>query len=176
MDSRGPSLRRLRVGLVGCGSVALVAHIPAFLHLTDDFRVVAVADPTPALRERAQKLLGLADEDAYTSHEELIARDDVDVVDVCTPPNVRRAIVVDAARAGKQILCEKPLATVPKEAQEMVRAARAAGVRLGLVHNYLYLPELAASPASRAVARGIFGLAPNTGADGFASRAAGIEA
>ena len=85
---------------------------------------------------------GLGPGDAHADYRDLIARDDVGVVDVCVPPHVRREIVIAAARAGKHILSEKPLATVPADAAAMVEEAREAGVTLGLVHNYLFQPEI----------------------------------
>jgi predicted dehydrogenase len=62
----------LRIGLVGWDSVARAAHIPALLELPGDYRAVAVADPTPTLREQARPLLGLSAEHAYASRAELI--------------------------------------------------------------------------------------------------------
>jgi predicted dehydrogenase len=135
----------VRIGVIGCGSVTLAAHIPALLALSDQIRVVAIADPTKPLRDKAQALLGLSDADAYDSHDKLLARSDVEAVDVCTPPSVRRDIVVAAAAAGKHILSEKPLATVPEDAAAIVAAARGARVRLGVVHNYLFRPEFLAA-------------------------------
>ena len=135
----------LRVGLVGCGSVALAAHVPTYLSLPEAFRVVAVVDPTPARSRLAQERLALADGDAYPTYEPLLARDDVDVIDVCTPPSMRRQIVTAAAAAGKHVLSEKPIATSPREGDDMVAAARDARVTLGVVHNYLFLPEVAAA-------------------------------
>lgn len=134
--------RELRVGLIGCGSVAATAHIPALLELADDYSVVGIADPTPALLERARVLLGLDEACAYAQHINLLARDDLDVVLVATPPNVRVPILLDAIASGRHVLSEKPLSTVPRDAERAVDAAREAGVTLGLVHNYLYLPEI----------------------------------
>lgn len=131
--------------MVGCGSVALESHIPAFLELSEQFQVVAIADPTSSSRKRAQELLGLADADAYSTHEALLTRTDIEVIDVCTPPSTHREIVVAAAHEHKHVLCEKPLAIVPRDAAEMVRAARSAGITLGLVHNYLFMPEFVAA-------------------------------
>lgn len=133
------------VAVVGCGAVTLGAHIPTYLSMPDEFRVVAIADPTAARRVMAQELLGLADADAYPTFEPLLTRPDVEVVDVCTPPGIRKNIVSAAARAGKHLLSEKPLATVPRDADEMVEAARTAGVTLGVVHNYLFHPEVLAA-------------------------------
>jgi predicted dehydrogenase len=145
----------IRIGIIGCGSVTLAAHIPALLKLSDTVRVVAIADPTKPLRDKAQALLGLADADVYESHEALLERSDLDAVDVCTPPNIRVDIVRAAAAAGRHILCEKPLATVPQDAEEIVRITRDAGVLLGLVHNYLYRPEFV--EATQLLARGDIG-------------------
>ena len=105
-------------------------------------RPVAVADPTPERLELGRSTAGLGPSDAHPDYRDLIARDDVGVVDVCVPPHVRREIVIAAARAGKHILSEKPLATVPADAAAMVEEARKAGVTLGLVHNYLFQPEI----------------------------------
>jgi len=101
-----------------------------------------VADATPERLEIGRVTAGLDASDAYSDYRDVIARDDVGVVDVCVPPHVRREIVIAAATAGKHVLSEKPLATVPSDAAAMVEAATRAGVTLGLVHNYLFQPEI----------------------------------
>ena len=66
--------------------------------------------------------------------EKLIARDDIDVIDIAAPNNVHHEIAIAAAKAGKGILCEKPLALNCKEGEEMVREVEKAGVaKYGLV-------------------------------------------
>lgn len=145
----------LRVGLVGCGNVALNDHVPAYLRRPGRFRVVAVADPTGERRELARAALGLAAADAHGSAADLLARGDLEVVDVCTPQALRREIVLGALAGGRHVLCEKPLAARPAEAAELVDTAAAAGVRLALMHNYLFLAEIAA--LREAVARGAVG-------------------
>ncbi|MGH8935146.1 MAG: Gfo/Idh/MocA family protein [Acidimicrobiia bacterium] len=135
------------VGIIGFGNVAQRHHLTGLRAQPDDVRVVAVAEPVPALRELAKELLGLDDPDVHESPIELLARPDVDVVDVCVPPQARRDIVVAAAEAGKHIIAEKPLAAIPKEAEEMVEAARRAGVMLAMAHNYVFFPEFQAARA-----------------------------
>ena len=73
-----------------------------------------------------------------------LARDDVDVIDVCTPQHLHRNLVVAAAAAGKHVLCEKPIAAFPADAAAMVTAAKDAGVVLAVMHNYLFFPEIVA--------------------------------
>lgn len=129
------------VGLIGCGNIAM-GHLAGWAAHPSGYGPVAVADATPERLEIGRVTAGLDPSDAYPDYRDLIARDDVGVVDVCVPPHVRREIVIAAARAGKHILSEKPLATVPSDAAAMVEAADMAGVTLGLVHNYLFQPEI----------------------------------
>lgn len=145
----------LRVGIVGCGNVALNFHLPAYQARPDRFEVVALADPTPARLELARTGAGLGPEHAHLEAEALLARDDVDLVDVCTPQHLRRDLLIAAAEAGKHVVCEKPLASVPADAAAAVAAAERAGVVLGVVQNYLFFPEVIA--AHRVIASGEIG-------------------
>lgn len=130
----------LRVGLIGCGNVVSYGHRPALTSL-EDVQLVALADITPARRKIGQDWFGLADENLYEDYRDLIARDDIDAVVVTVPQQYRRQIVLDAIAAGKHILSEKPLATTPAVAQELITAADEAGLTFGMVHNYHFLPE-----------------------------------
>jgi predicted dehydrogenase len=122
--------------------MALGDHLPAYLALAPAVLLAAVADPTPERRELGRAEAGLTAVDAHADALELIARPDIDIIDLCTPQHLRRDLAVAAAEAGKHVLSEKPLATTPADAQAMVDAARASGVRLGIVHNYLFFPEV----------------------------------
>ncbi|OUD04629.1 Gfo/Idh/MocA family protein [Streptomyces swartbergensis] len=135
----------LRVGIVGCGNVALNFHVPAYQAEPDRFTITALADPTPERLELGRSTTGLSPDQVHSDALALIARDDVDVVDVCTPQHLHRDLAVAAAAAGKHILCEKPLAAAPADAAAMVKAAEQAQVVLGVVHNYLFFPEIVAA-------------------------------
>ena len=137
--------RPLRVGIVGCGNVALNFHVPAYAAAADHFTIAAVADPTPERLEHGRAATGLQQSQLHTDAMSLIERADVDVVDVCTPQHLHRDVVVAAAAAGKHIMCEKPLAAVPVDAAAMVAAAARHGVALAVVHNYLFYPEVVAA-------------------------------
>jgi predicted dehydrogenase len=78
-----------------------------------------------------------------TDWGELVSRDDVDIVDVCTPPGTHAEIVAAAAAAGKAVLCEKPLAADYRAASAAADAARAGGVLNAVGFNYRRLPALA---------------------------------
>lgn len=132
----------LRVGVIGCGNAALNDHLPAYRARPATFTVAALADPTPERLELARVAVGLPSQDAHADPAELLARGDLDVVDLCTPNHLRAELAISAARAGLHVLTEKPLATTPREGAAMVGAAREAGTRLGVMHNYLFLPEV----------------------------------
>ncbi len=79
---------------------------------------------------------------AETDWEKVVARDDVDVIDIALPQNLHRDVAVAAAKAGKHIFCEKPMALNLAQAKEMLAAAEAAGVVHYLNHNYRRTPAV----------------------------------
>ncbi|HEY3020917.1 MAG TPA: Gfo/Idh/MocA family oxidoreductase [Solirubrobacteraceae bacterium] len=129
----------LGVGIVGAGLI-FEEHARALAALADRARIVAVAD----LDE--ERLASAASQHAIPfacrDHRELLARPDVDVVAVCTPPCFHEQAVVDALRSGRHVLCEKPLAHTLEAADRIVGAARAHPGRLSVVHQFRYLPEV----------------------------------
>jgi len=78
-----------------------------------------------------------------TDYRKLVARDDIDLVDITTPNSSHKKIAVAAAKAGKHVACEKPLAMNVKEALEMVRAVKQARVKHMVWHNYRRVPAIA---------------------------------
>ena len=145
----------IRVGLVGLGNVGLGHHLPAFEGMPELARVVAVADPVGDRRALAAERLGLGPEAAFATPEELIDEADVDVVDLATPPASRVELALRAVAAGRAVVCEKPLALAPADGERLVSAASAAGIPVGIVHNWLLLPEVLAARA--AIAAGAIG-------------------
>jgi predicted dehydrogenase len=135
----------LGVGVIGCGNVATRFHLPAYLARPDRVRVVAAADLSAERLAEARAVTGLAAEDTYADYAALLARPDVGFVDICAPQRYHAEIALAAAAAGKHILCEKPITTVPADAQTVLDAARSAGVTVGVMHNYLFYPEFVAA-------------------------------
>ena len=104
----------MRIGLIGCGNVGVSAHIPA-VQANEGMTIVAAADPTPERLQTAAAAAGLGPDDLHADWRELLARDDVEAVIVATPQRFRPEIVIAAARAGKHVLAEKPLALTPAD-------------------------------------------------------------
>lgn len=128
----------LGYGIIGCGWVAS-AHAWGVRALeTDDVRLVGVADRNEQV---AQELAARHGTSYVTDYRELLERDDVDAVSVCVPDFLHEEVTVAAARAGKHVLCEKPLATDSESAGRMVDACRSHGVNLSVVFNHRYAPD-----------------------------------
>src|SRR5690606_7401744 len=81
-------------------------------------------------------------ESVETDWRKLLERDDIDAVDICTPNNLHKEIAIAAARAGKMILCEKPLAMNVAEGEEMCAAVELAGVPNIVWYNYRRVPAV----------------------------------
>jgi UDP-N-acetylglucosamine 3-dehydrogenase len=144
----------VRVAVIGCGAVAMRQHLPGLRALgRDRVDVVAFASRSPASARAAATAWGSGA--VVERWQEAIARPDVEAVDVCTPNRLHAEITVAAAKAGKHVLVEKPIALALEEADAMVAAAAEAGVVLATAHVGRYLPAVRA--AARAVAAGRIG-------------------
>jgi len=130
---------KVRVGLLGAGAWAKFAHIPGYQR---DARceLVAIADP---MIERAEAFAAEFDiPSAYGTHEELIARDDIHLVDVCTPSATHFELSMAALTAGKHVLCEKPVAYDYQETLRAAAFAKSKGLKTKLGFTFRYSPAM----------------------------------
>jgi predicted dehydrogenase len=126
----------IRVAVVGCGAIARHAHVPAWL-ANDGVRVVALCDPDAAAMEAIRERHGIGCK-TYTSLDELLARGNVDVIDICTPGHLHVEQAQRAVGAGCHVLLEKPPAGTSADAEGLVRLARAKELKVGAIFNYRY--------------------------------------
>ena len=129
----------IRVGVLGAGAWAQFAHIPGFKR---DARcqVVAIADPVVERARAFAEQFGIAD--VYDNHAELIARSDIDLVDVCTPSATHFELSWAALEAGKHVLCEKPVAYDFRETQRAAAFATSKGLKTKLGFTFRYSPAM----------------------------------
>lgn len=128
---------KIGVGIIGAGNWA-GHHAAAFAKYPDLCRVVAFADVDGARAKARAEAAGA--EAGYSSIKEMLARDDIRMVSVCTPPFEHAPNALMALSAGRHVLCEKPLATSLEECDEMISTAQKAGLFLGgVLQNRMYL-------------------------------------
>ncbi len=141
----------IRVGLIGGGGIAS-AHIAGYAQHPDLIRIAAVADAFASTAEARGAELGVPH---FTDYQEMLERADIDAVDICLPHHLHRDAIVAAARAGKHVLCEKPLCLTPEEARDVQAAVSEAGVTLMCAHNQLFMPAVA--KAKELIETGVLG-------------------
>jgi predicted dehydrogenase len=126
------------VGLVGVGAAAQINHIPA-LKRTPGLELVALCDPDEEKAARVAQKFGVPV--SCTRIEEMLDRDDIDAVDICTPNFLHAPIATAALEAGKHVLCERPLARSAAEATAMIKAARKADRLLMCAVAHRFRPD-----------------------------------
>ena len=119
-------MKEVRIGIIGTGGIANAEHIPAYLGLADQgVRIAAICDIKPeAMEKTVGRYPALADVPRFVAFEKMLADAELDAVSVCTPNNAHMPATVAALRAGKHVLCEKPIARNAREGQAMMRAAK----------------------------------------------------
>ncbi len=138
--------KQLRIGLIGTGFMGRT-HSNGYNRVPNFFPELEYTPVLKAVCSRnAEKVQAFADQWGYESIEtdwrKLIARDDIDAVDICTPNDSHAEIAIAAAKAGKMILCEKPLSRNLEEGEAMVKAIEEAGVNSTVWYNYRRLPAV----------------------------------
>jgi len=118
------SMKKIGVAVIGCGTIANSAHIPAYMK-NPEVEIAYFCDIRPERAEEAVRRYGTGE--AVRDYRDILNSDRVDAVSVCTPNNVHSQIAIDFLRAGKDVLCEKPAARTYQEAFEMQRACHETG-------------------------------------------------
>jgi predicted dehydrogenase len=130
--------KTLGVGLVGVGAAAQINHIPA-LKKIEGVELVALCDRDREKAARVAQKFGIPH--AVGRIEELLDREDIDAVDLCTPNFLHAPMAMAALEAGKHVLCERPLARSADEATAMARAAKKADLLLMCAVQHRFRPD-----------------------------------
>jgi predicted dehydrogenase len=129
-------MTKVRVAIIGCGSITKYRHAPEYAY-NEHAEIVAFCDP---VRERAEIMAEEYGGRVYTDYLELFEAEELDAVSVCTPNLYHAPISIAAARAGLHVLCEKPMAASEDDAMRMIAAAKENGVILMIGHNQRLMP------------------------------------
>ncbi|MEX2232718.1 MAG: Gfo/Idh/MocA family oxidoreductase [Cyclobacteriaceae bacterium] len=136
----------LRIGLIGCGFMGRT-HSNGYNRIQNFFpELIHQPQLKAACSRNPEKVRSFAEQWGYESNETdwkaLVARKDIDAIDICTPNDTHAEIAIAAAESGKMILCEKPLSRTLAEGKKMVDAVEKAGVKNTVWYNYRRVPAV----------------------------------
>lgn len=148
-----PKDNRIRLAFIGTGSIS-GSHLGALQHLPE-YEIVAGCDIKPERLEWFKQQPGCQGAKVYADYNEMLAKEKLDAVDVCTPNGVHAPAAIAALNAGNHVIVEKPMAMNPAECQAMCDAAAKAGKLLEVAFQWRYHP--ATEMCKRAIAEGLLG-------------------
>jgi predicted dehydrogenase len=131
----------LRVGIAGAGGIAQ-QHARAWQANEPRGKLVALADISPTRAQSISDTYTGGTAKVYANLDDMIADKDVDVIDICLPHDLHADAIIKAAKAGKIILCEKPLCTTMEDSLRISNTLKETGARFMMAHNQLFQPSL----------------------------------
>lgn len=133
---------KFQIGIIGCGGIANGKHMPSLKALSNECEMVAFCDLIKERAEKAKVDYGTPDAKVYTDYTELLKDSEIDLIHVCTPNKSHAPISIAAMEAGKDVMCEKPMAKTAAEAKEMLEASRRTGRVLTIGYQTRQAPEM----------------------------------
>lgn len=133
-------MEKLRVGFIGAGRIS---DLHAIEYLKNDrAELVAVCDSKLKTAQSRAEAWGVPSNRVFANYQDLLALKEVDLVEILTPHHLHRQITLDAANCGKHISLQKPMALNVVEADEMIAAAKKAGVIFKVFENFIFYPPI----------------------------------
>ena len=132
-----PRKRPVRVGIVGCGIIAQRQHIPSLLR-TKEAEIVAICDKDKALLNSIGSRLKT--NKCFSDFSQMLSQEELDLVDICTPPHTHPELAIEAAESGCHVLVEKPAALTLEEFDRIAAACTRNGVKLCQIQNKMFEP------------------------------------
>lgn len=125
-------MEKLKVAIIGCGLIAQERHIPAFKKIKNA-EIIAVCDINEDLAKEVAEMYKISK--AYTNTSEMFKNEDLDIVDICVPPQIHAPIGIEAMNSGCHIIMEKPMALKVSDCDQMIDAAEQNNVEICVIHN-----------------------------------------
>lgn len=126
--------KKIKIGIIGTGSRGTLSFGKGFQNYPNEVQITAMCDKNPLRLKGAKSILGIDVEEFY-SHETLLQKADCDTVIVTTPDFTHEQLTIDALQAGKNVLCEKPMAISTAQCDRMMKAERESGKMLMIAFN-----------------------------------------
>ncbi len=130
-----------KAGIIGCGGIANQKHFPALSNAADRVEMAAFCDIIPERAQTSAQKYGVDGAKVFTDYHDLLAEKDIDIVYVLTPNVAHCEISVAALEAGKNVMCEKPMAATVEDAQRMMDAWKKSGKLFTIGYQNRYRPD-----------------------------------
>lgn len=135
-------MKKLRIGIIGCGGIANQKHFPSLKNNADLNEIVAFCDIVKERAEKAASAFGAPGVQVCTDYKELLNNENVDVVHICTPNVSHSEIAIASFAAKKHVYCEKPMSHSTIEAEKMVQAWKASGMQFTVGYQNRFRQEV----------------------------------
>ena len=122
----------IKVGIVGCGLIAKLRHIPAYRKMRN-VTVQAVCDLNEQLAKETAEEFKIPK--FYTDTSKMFSDENLDIVDICVPPQIHAPIAIEAMKSGSNVIMEKPMALKVSDCEEMIEVSKENNVKLSVIHN-----------------------------------------
>lgn len=129
-------MTKIKVGIIGTGSISH-RHMEAYRQ-NPRVQSVSIADPSQQAREKFSGRFSI--ESSTDDYKKLLQEDSIGLIDICAPPYLHHQIAIDSLKAGKDVICEKPIAMTLEEADDMIETAQKLGRRLFIDMNQRFMP------------------------------------
>ena len=129
--------KKLKIGIIGAGGIAMWSHLPGYANM-DNAEIVAICDIKIEKAQAMAEKYGIPQ--VFENYKDLLALEELDAVDICTPNYLHSIIAVDALERGLHVFCEKPDAVSVAEVEKMQAAAEKSGKVLMVMRNNRYMP------------------------------------
>jgi predicted dehydrogenase len=133
-NERIKTMKKIKVGIIGCGFIAKLKHLPNMAKI-EDVEVVAFCDHNIDRAQALAKKYGVPDALVCEDYRDILKCDDIDVVHICTSNDSHSRISVEAMETGKHVMCEKPMAKTSVEAKAMLDTSRKTGKKLTVAYQ-----------------------------------------
>ena len=134
-------MAKIKAGIIGCGGIGTGKHLPALKALSDRVEVVGFCDIIEERAQKACKEFGAEGAKVYTDYKEMLKDESIQTIHVCTPNRSHSFISIDAMKAGKHVICEKPMAKTYAEAKAMLDCSKETGRILTIGYQNRYTKE-----------------------------------
>lgn len=134
-------MKKIRLGVIGTGLAWERLHYPALKELSDKYEIVALANRTKKDAEEFAVKISLDSKNVYDNYFELLKRSDIDAVDILVPIELNYEVSENVAKAGKNFICEKPLAPDMEQAKKYLALSKKHNVKIMIAENYRYNEE-----------------------------------